>query len=85
MHILPAQQIGSCNRVAGLLFRVEVTVLIGVAHQTCARHTIKPGTPEHGNTEQGTPEKHRNTGATYKQILAQLEYHGIVEHVKSSE
>ena len=85
MHILTVQQIGSCNRVAGLLFHVEVTVLIGVAHQTCARHAIKSGTAEHGNTEQGTPEKHQNTGATYSQILAQSEYQGTVEHVKSSE
>ena len=42
-------------------------------------HTIKPGTPEHGTME------HRNTGGTYNRILAeQLEYHGIVEHEKSS-
>ena len=24
-------------------------------------HTIKPGTPEHGKTEQGTPAEQRNT------------------------
>ena len=42
-------------------------------------HTIKPETPEHGKTG-GTPEHWRNNG-----ILAeQLEYHGILEHVKSS-
>ena len=29
--------IGSCNHVAGLLFRVEATVLTGVAHPTCAK------------------------------------------------
>ena len=27
-------------------------------------HTIKPGTPEHGTTERGTPAEHRNTGGT---------------------
>ena len=28
------------------------------------RHTIKPGTPEHGTTEHGSPAEHRNTGGT---------------------
>ena len=49
------------------------------------RHTIKPGTPEHRTTEQGTPAEHRKTGGAYNRILAeQSEYQGIVEHVKSS-
>ena len=44
------------------------------------RHTIKPETMKLGTTE------HRNTGETYNRILAeQSEYHGIVEHEKSSE
>ena len=28
------------------------------------RHTIKPGTPEHGTREHGTPVEHWNTGGT---------------------
>ena len=45
------------------------------------RYTIKLGTPEHGTTEHGTPGEYwRNNG-----ILAdQSEYHGILEHEKSS-
>ena len=54
-------------------------------NKTALRHTIKPGTPEHGTTEHGTPAEHRNTGGSYNRILAeQSEYHGIVEHEKSS-
>ena len=54
-------------------------------------HAIKPGTPEHGTTDHGTPAEHwRNTGGALEhwqnnRILAeQLEYHGIMKHVKSS-
>ena len=69
MHILPVQQIGSCNHVVVLLFRVEVAVLTRVAHQTCARHSIKPGTPEHGTTVHGTPAEHWNTGRFFRYIV----------------
>ena len=69
MHILPVQQIGSCNHVVVLLFRVEVAVLTRVAHQTCARHSIKPGTPEHGTTVHGTPAEHWNTGSFFRYIV----------------
>ena len=30
-----AELLGNCNRVAGLLFRVEAAVIIGVTHPTC--------------------------------------------------
>ena len=46
--------LGSCNHVAGLLFRVEAAVLLGVTHSTCTsklalwtipskKKTIQPG------------------------------------------
>ena len=48
-------------------------------------HTIKPETPENKTTEHGTLAERRNTGRTYNRILTeQSEYHGIVEHEKSS-
>ena len=47
-------------------------------------HTIKLGTLEHGTTERGKPAEHRNTGGNNGILAEQLEYHGIVKHVKSS-
>ena len=45
------------------------------------RHTIKPGTLEHGTTEHGIPVEHwPNTGT----LADQFEYHEMVEHEKSS-
>ena len=38
--------IGSCNHVAGLLFRVEAAVLIGVAHPTCTTRRSEWNVPK---------------------------------------
>ena len=38
-NVLPSQLVsgllGSCNHIAGLLFRIKTAVLIGVTHPTC--------------------------------------------------
>ena len=45
------------------------------------RHTIKPETPEHRNTEHGTPAEHWRNNET---LVKQWKYHGIVGHEKNS-
>ena len=46
-------------------------------------HTIKPGSPEHGTTEQGKASEHRNTDGTSERWwnsgtpAEQSEYHGV--------
>ena len=46
-------------------------------------HSIKPGTPEHGATEQGTASEHRNSDRTSERwwntgtLAEQSEYHGV--------
>ena len=37
--------LGSCNHVAGMLFRIEAAVLLGVTHPTCTMQLAKWNIP----------------------------------------
>ena len=90
----PYVPLKSCPGIFKVALRFRDRHVLCVNHwgfrTSSIRHTIKPGTPEHRTTEHGTPAEHQNTGGTSEhwwnnRILAeQSEYHGTVEHVKSS-
>ena len=50
------------------------------------RHTIKPGTPEHETTEQGTPPEHRNSEHPQNGVTPpeHRNTHGTTEHCRNN-